>query len=167
VSCTTFRTPPRPCARSTASYGRAVTAWSCSTTGGRSTTTSTSCSCAGWERPSCSCQAPCGCWRLTGKSEEALSGHRALLRRHGLAYLTDRRLFLSNNTDGLGNPLSKVFSRRQARDLFADFDEVETQVHFLDLRELPPLLDRLLGRATRERLGRRLGWQLYVRATRS
>jgi SAM-dependent methyltransferase len=105
--------------------------------------------------------------RLTGKSEEALSGHRALLRRHGLAYLTDRRLFLSNNTDGLGNPLSKVFSRRQARDLFADFDEVETQVHFLDLRELPPLLDRLLGRATRERLGRRLGWQLYVRATRS
>jgi SAM-dependent methyltransferase len=104
--------------------------------------------------------------RLTGKSKEALAGHRAMLRRHGLAYLTDRQLFVSHNTDGLGNPLSKVFSRRQARDLFADFDKVETEVHFLNLEALP-LLDRLLGSATKERLGRRLGWQLFVRATRS
>jgi SAM-dependent methyltransferase len=104
--------------------------------------------------------------RVTGKSEAALAGHRALLRRHGLAYITNRQLFLSNNTDGLGNPLSKVFSRRQALQLFADFDEVETEVHFLNLQGLP-LLDRLLGPAVTERLGRRLGWQLFVRATRS
>jgi SAM-dependent methyltransferase len=103
---------------------------------------------------------------LTGRSETTLAGHRALLRRHGLAYLTDRQLFLSNNTDGLGNPLSKVFSRRQALQLFADFDEEETEVHFLNLQGLP-LLDRLLGPAVKERLGRRLGWQLFVRATRS
>ena len=104
--------------------------------------------------------------RLTGESVETLAGHRALLRRHGLAYLTDRQLFLSNNTDGPGNPLSKVFSRRQARLLFAGFGQVETEVHFLNLRTLP-LLDRLLGSATRERLARRLGWHLYVHATRS
>jgi SAM-dependent methyltransferase len=104
--------------------------------------------------------------RLTGKSKESLAGHRAMLRRHGLAYLTDRQLFVSHNTDGLGNPLSKVFTRRQARDLFADFDKVETEVHFLNLEALP-LLDRLVGSATKERLGRRLGWQLIVRATRS
>jgi SAM-dependent methyltransferase len=104
--------------------------------------------------------------RLAGKSEAALAGHRALLRRHGLSYLTDRQLFLSNNTDGLGNPLSKVFSRRQARDLFADFGEVETEVRFLSAR-WPPLLDRLLGPAAKEWLERRLGWQLFVRAVRS
>ena len=104
--------------------------------------------------------------RLTGESVETLAGHRALLRRHGLAYLTDRQLFLSNNTDGPGNPLSKVFSKRQARLLFAGFGQVETEVHFLNLRTLP-LLDRLLGPATRERLARRLGWHLYVHATRS
>ena len=103
--------------------------------------------------------------RLTGESVETLAGHRALLRRHGLAYLTDRQLFLSNNTDGPGNPLSKVFSRRQARLLFAGFGHVETEVHFLNLRTLP-LVDRLLGPATRERLARRLGWHLYVDATR-
>jgi SAM-dependent methyltransferase len=104
--------------------------------------------------------------RLTGKSEKTLAGHRELLRRHGLAYLTDRQLFVSHNTDGLDNPLSKVFSRRQAQDLFADFDEVATEVYFLNLQELP-LLDRLLGPTTKDWLGRRLGWQLFVRATRS
>jgi SAM-dependent methyltransferase len=104
--------------------------------------------------------------RLTGESEETLAGHRALLRRHGLAYLTDRQLFLSNNTDGPGNPLSKAYSRSQARDLFAQFAKVETEVHYLNLRTLP-LLDRLLAPATKERLARRLGWHLYVRATRS
>lgn len=103
--------------------------------------------------------------RLTGKSEETLAGHRALLRRHGLAYLTDRQLFVSNNTNGLGNPLSKVFTRRQARDLFAGFDQVQTEVHYLNLPTLP-LLDRLLRLTTKERLARRIGWQLYVRATR-
>jgi N-acetylglucosaminyldiphosphoundecaprenol N-acetyl-beta-D-mannosaminyltransferase len=103
--------------------------------------------------------------RLTGKSKETLAGHRELLRRHGLTYLTDRGLFLSNNTDSLGNPLSKVFSRHQARDLFADFDDVETEVCFLNLQELPSL-DRLLRPATKEWLARRMGWQLFVRATR-
>jgi SAM-dependent methyltransferase len=103
--------------------------------------------------------------RLTGKSEKTLGGHRELLHRRGLAYLTDRQLFLSNNTDSLGNPLSKAFSRRQARDLFTDFDQVKTEVYFLNLQELP-LLDRLLGPAIKEWLGRRLGWQLVVWATR-
>jgi SAM-dependent methyltransferase len=102
---------------------------------------------------------------VTGKSEATLAGHRALLRRHGLAYLTDRQLFLSNNTDGLGNPLSKVFSRRQARDLFAEFGEVGTEVRFLSAR-WPPVLNRLLRPAAKEWLERRLGWQLYVRAVR-
>src|SRR6266545_300138 len=36
---------------------------------------------------------------LTGEFEERLAAHRDLLRRHGLRYLTDRRLFLSNNTE--------------------------------------------------------------------
>jgi SAM-dependent methyltransferase len=104
--------------------------------------------------------------RLTGESDETIAGHRALLRRHGLAYLTDRQLFLSNNTDGPGNPLSKVYTRRQASDLFAEFTQVKTEVHYLNLRTLP-LLDRLLAPATKERLARRLGWHLYVRALRS
>jgi SAM-dependent methyltransferase len=103
--------------------------------------------------------------RLTGEPVQILDEHRALLRRHGSSYLTDRQLFLSNNTDGPGNPLSKVYSPREARALFAAFRKVEIEVHYLNLRTLP-LVDRVLSPAFKERLARRWGWHLYVRATR-
>jgi SAM-dependent methyltransferase len=103
--------------------------------------------------------------RLTGEPVEILDQHRALLREHGSSYLTDRQLFLSNNTDGPGNPLSKVYSAREARALFAAFSKIETEVHYLNLRTLP-LLDRVLSSALKEGLARRWGWHLYVRATR-
>jgi ubiquinone/menaquinone biosynthesis C-methylase UbiE len=103
--------------------------------------------------------------KLTGEPPATLEGHRSLLLRHGLRYLTDRRLFLSNNTDGPGNPLSKVYSAREARGLFGSFRQVETQVRYLNLRTMP-VLDRLLGDRLKERLARRWGWYLYVTATR-
>jgi SAM-dependent methyltransferase len=103
--------------------------------------------------------------RLTGEPPETLKGHQRLLRRHGLRYLVDRGLFLSNNTDGPGNPLSKVYSAREARQLFRSFRRVETEVRFLNLRTLPAL-DRRLDDRTKDRLARRWGWHLYVRATR-
>jgi len=103
--------------------------------------------------------------RITGEDPAVLVGHKELLRHHGLSYLTDTSLFLSNNTDGPGNPLSKVFSRKQVRELFSNFTEVRTEVRFLNLRLLPGL-DRLLGKRLKERLERQWGWHLYVVATR-
>ena len=103
--------------------------------------------------------------RLTREPVEVLTQHRALLRQHGSSYLTDHQLFLNNNTDGPGNPLSKVYSARDARALFAGFSTVETEVHYLNLRTLP-FLDRVLGSAIKGGLARRWGWHLYVRATR-
>src|SRR6266540_2951042 len=82
--------------------------------------------------------------RVTGEPIETLDAHRELLRHHGLRYLTHRQLFLANNTDGPGNPLSKVFSAREARRLFAEFREVDIEVRHLNLRTMPAL-DRLLG----------------------
>lgn len=103
--------------------------------------------------------------RVTGEPPAILEGHRYLLRRHGLRYLTDRQLFLSNNTDGPGNPLSKVYSEGEARRLFGRFQRVQTQVRYLNLRTLPAL-DRLLPDRLKARLARRWGWHLFVRATR-
>jgi len=103
--------------------------------------------------------------RLTGEPVEILDQHRTLLRQHGSSYLTDHQLFLNNNTDGPGNPLSKVYSARDARALFAGFGTVETEVHYLNLRTLP-FLDQVLSSAMKARLARRWGWHLYVRATR-
>ncbi len=103
--------------------------------------------------------------RLTGEPREVLRGHRELLARHGLRYLADPALFLSHNTDGPGNPLSKVYSRAGMRQAFAAFAHVDTDVRFLNLRAYP-LGERLEPMAAARRLGRRAGWHLWVTARR-
>lgn len=103
--------------------------------------------------------------RLTEEDPAVMAGHRTLLAEHGARYLTDRALFLSNNTDGPGNPLSKVYSAASARDLFGGWRSVDTMVRYLNLR-IYPKGDRLARTDLAQRLGRRWGWHLYVRATR-
>ena len=104
--------------------------------------------------------------RLTGEDPAVLDGHRALFERHGLSYLTDGALFLSNNTDGPGNPLSKVYSRAEARALFESFVDVRLETRFLNLRLYP-------GGAPFSRtspaqwLERRIGWYLYIEARKA
>jgi SAM-dependent methyltransferase len=104
--------------------------------------------------------------RATGEQQEVLDGHRALLRRHGLRYLTDTGLFLSNNTDGPGNPLSKVYTRELAARMFASFETVTTDVRFLNLRIFPGG-DRIAATRLARRAERRIGWHLYVLATKA
>jgi SAM-dependent methyltransferase len=103
--------------------------------------------------------------RVTGESAEILVGHRKLLAERGFGYLTDRQFFLSNNTDGPGNPLSKVYSRRDVSRLFYGWSSVRTEVRYLNARIYPG--GRRLERA---RVGnywaRRAGWHLYVIATK-
>jgi len=103
--------------------------------------------------------------RLTGERLEVLAGHRELLRGHGIRYLADPALFLSHNTDGPGNPLSKVYSETGVRRAFSAFADVTTQVRFLNLRAYP-MGEQLERRARVRRLGRRLGWHLWIQATR-
>jgi SAM-dependent methyltransferase len=109
--------------------------------------------------------APQAIARVTGERPEVIDGHRALLREHGTRYLGDPALFLSHNTDGPGNPLSKVYSADGMRRAFSAWSEVETQVRFLNLRAYP-FGERLERMPAIRALGRRAGWHLWVRATR-
>ena len=68
---------------------------------------------------------------MTGEPLDVLRGHRELLAQHGWRYL-DPSLFLSHNTDGPGNPLSKVYTAARMRRAFADFAEIRTRVRFLN-----------------------------------
>ena len=101
----------------------------------------------------------------TGEDRRVLQAHRELLAEHGLRYLTDRELFLSNNTDGPENPLSKVYSRAEARALLSGFDDVRTAARFLNLRIVPGGA-RLSATAIGSALGRRAGWHLYATGTK-
>lgn len=104
---------------------------------------------------------------LTGEPPDIVAGHRQLLREYGLRYLTDRQLFLNNNTDGPGNPLSKVYSAGEATTMFRDagFSEVETTTRFLNLR-LYPKGEQLARTRVGRRLERRYGWHLWITARR-
>ena len=98
---------------------------------------------------------------LTGESEEALREHAKRLKKER-EYLSSEE-FLSQNTDGAGNPLARVYSKREARELFEDFSEVEFRVHFLNKKWLP-VLGPLLPRSIETRLASRWGWHLWVYA---
>jgi ubiquinone/menaquinone biosynthesis C-methylase UbiE len=99
---------------------------------------------------------------LTGEPVESLREHAARLKEDAGQYLSAGE-FLSRNTDGAGNPLTRVYSRREARELFKDFPQVDFAVHFLNKRWLP-VVGPLLPRSWEARLASRWGWHLWIYA---
>ena len=102
--------------------------------------------------------------RLTGEPLESLREHASLLKHGEENYLKPDE-FLSQNTDGAGNPLARVYSREEARELFKKFSRVELRTYFLNKRWLP-LLGNLLSRSLESRLADRWGWHLWIYATK-
>jgi len=102
--------------------------------------------------------------KLTGESLDKLEEHARLLRTQKQSYLTDDE-FLSQNTDGPGNPLARVYSRRQAAELFRDYSEVTLKTYFFNKRWLP-LLGKLLPSSLESQLAARWGWHLWIYATK-
>jgi len=100
---------------------------------------------------------------LTGEAEERLREHARLLKIQ--SDYSNSEEFLSQNTDGAGNPLARVYSRTEARELFKDFSQVEMRTHFLNKRWLP-LLGSILPRSVESQLASRWGWHLWIYATK-
>jgi len=63
---------------------------------------------------------------------------------------------LNRNTDGPDNPLSQVFSRQSARQLFSQFRNLRTEVMFWNPNRLPGI-GKLLLRSIEDRLASRWG----------
>lgn len=102
--------------------------------------------------------------RLTGEPVESLREHARNLKADAQSYLAPDE-FLSQHTDGANNPLARVYSRQQARELFKDFARVELATHFLNKRWLP-VVGSLLSRSAEQRLAARWGWHLWIYATK-
>jgi len=100
--------------------------------------------------------------RLTGEPLDSLREHAGLLRESTNGH-TSSDEFLSQSTDGAGNPLARVYSRREARELFKDFREVELRAYFLNKRFIP-LIGNLLPRSLESALAARWGWHLWIYA---
>jgi SAM-dependent methyltransferase len=102
---------------------------------------------------------------LTREPVESLREHAARIKDDERSYLSHGE-FLSRNTDGAGNPLTRVYSRTQARELFGDFAEVRLATHFLNKRWLP-VVGSVLPRGVEARLAARWGWHLWIYARKS
>ena len=102
--------------------------------------------------------------KITGEPLDSLRQHAKLLKTERDSYLRPAE-FLSQNTDGAGNPLARVYSRREARELFKDFSEVTLKTYFLNKRWLP-VIGKLLPRSLESRLASRWGWHLWIYATK-
>ena len=100
---------------------------------------------------------------MTGVPEASLEDHARQLQTKSNYLNTDE--FLSRNTDGAANPLARVYSRSEARQLFKDLAHVELRTYFLNKRWLP-LLGPILLRSIESRLASRWGWHLWVYATK-
>jgi len=99
---------------------------------------------------------------LTGEPLDSLREHAGVLSAGRNGYLgTDE--FLSQSTDGAGNPLARVYSRREARELFRDFSRVDLRAYFLNKRFIP-ILGKLLPRSVESALASRWGWHLWIYA---
>ncbi|HVF89089.1 MAG TPA: class I SAM-dependent methyltransferase [Blastocatellia bacterium] len=98
--------------------------------------------------------------RLTGEDEGRLRElQQAYLRDRGRLLARDE--FLSQNTDGAGNPLARAYTRGEALRMFDRFSEARSEVHFLNKRWIP-LLGRLLPRPVESKLARIAGWHLWI-----
>jgi len=102
--------------------------------------------------------------KITGESLESLRQHSLQLKTNQNGYLNAEQ-FLSQNTDGPGNPLARVYSRAEARQLFKNYSEVELRTYFLNKRWLP-LIGNLLPRSIESWLASRWGWHLWIYATK-
>jgi ubiquinone/menaquinone biosynthesis C-methylase UbiE len=98
---------------------------------------------------------------LTGEPEESLRNHARQLKADS-SYLSSEQ-FLSQNTDGAGNPLARVYSREEVRALFKDFKNVDVKTFFLNKRWIP-LLGQVLPRSIEAQLASRWGWHLWIYA---
>ena len=97
--------------------------------------------------------------RLTGESVDALKEHARRLKKER-SYLGSEE-FLSQNTDGAGNPLARVYSRSEARELFKDFSRVDLCTYFLNKRWLP-IIGPMLPLSLESKLANRWGWHLWI-----
>ena len=100
---------------------------------------------------------------LTGEPLDALQERAAMMRGTNGDMSADQ--LLNESTDGAGNPLARVYSRSEARDLFKSFSKVELRAYFLNKRFIP-IVGNLLPRAIESALASRWGWHLWIYATK-
>jgi len=99
---------------------------------------------------------------IFGETEQDLRRHAELIREDPGSYVEMQNL-LNRNTDGPDNPLSQVFSRASAQEMFWQFKNLKTEIMFWNPNWLPGI-GKLLPRSVEDRLASHWGWHLWIYA---
>ncbi len=99
--------------------------------------------------------------KLTKEPLDRILHHKKNLSEMGFSYLSAKK-FLHQDTDGPGNPLSRVFTGSQLADLLTKtgFTAISTKVGFLHKRWIP-IVGRFISGAAETKLAEKIGWHLY------
>jgi ubiquinone/menaquinone biosynthesis C-methylase UbiE len=103
--------------------------------------------------------------RIFGESVNDLRRHAELIRQNLGSYL-EKQNMLNRNTDGPDNPLSQVFSKASAVQMFWQFQNVKTEIMFWNPNWLPGI-GKLLPSSVEDWLASHWGWHLWIYAQKS
>lgn len=73
------------------------------------------------------------------------------------------KVLLNNTTDGPCNPLSKVYTQKEVKNIFKKYENVKTEVYYLGKI---PIIGVFIPCFLSELVGRRFGWFLYTKANK-
>ena len=74
-------------------------------------------------------------------------------------------ILINNSTNGLGNPLSKLYTAYQLQGIFSAFRDIRLEKHYLPRRKIP-VIGPVLPRFISYRLGRRMANYWYIKAVK-
>jgi ubiquinone/menaquinone biosynthesis C-methylase UbiE len=102
--------------------------------------------------------------KLTGESEERIKRHNYYLKQEGLSYLKIKN-FIHRSTDGPDNVYASVWTAQEAKELFHEFSDISTNVHFLNERHLLGL-QHILPKSIKQSIASKYGWHLWIKAVK-
>ncbi len=95
---------------------------------------------------------------VTGFDRWKLEGHRKIMKEKGKI---SKQEWISMNTDGPFCPLADVYNRKEAAELFKDFQNVRQEVWEFNVEHWS-FLGRAIPKAVAYRIGRRWGWHRMI-----
>lgn len=102
--------------------------------------------------------------KLTGESVARINRHKFYLKKEGSSYFKMKN-FIHRSTDGPDNVYASVWTDRSSKELFQQFDKIETNVHFLNERHLLGF-QNLLSKPFKKSIAQKYGWHLWIKATK-
>jgi ubiquinone/menaquinone biosynthesis C-methylase UbiE len=101
---------------------------------------------------------PCFLSKITGLDEWRLNGHREILMRKRKMSKQD---WITINTDGPYCPLSRVYNKREAAELFKNFDNLRQEVWEFNTEHWS-FIGKLIPMKVAQSIGRMWGWHRVI-----